>query len=372
MLSSQAIGKSTGIEGETVRRRAAIAAALAIFLSAMGGQALGDTTSYWRGYFNALLESRFPGVGVFVRTFDAAGQVTLVSDTCLGPWQRRDIERLLEQTGRVTTLTWGADGCAERVGQESEFTIDIHPLPEQGLFAPLIADPRQPRFSMSYQRYRVAGRRFHAGSIAVGEYFGLAAGFLGDSGSSQVGLQGAVFALFDMDAASKDLINADYWVGLPISYRDGARSYLLRLYHQSSHLGDEFILGNPGVTRINRSYEDAELLMSHEWSRLRLYVGVGHILDSEPAIADWHGRVGAEFIQPRAVRDFAFLAAADVQSSEELDWERSYSYQIGLEFKNGGNRHLRLMLEHFRGHSPNGQFFREYLRYSGVGLYFGF
>jgi hypothetical protein len=30
------------------------------------------------------------------------------------------------------------------------------------------------------------------------------------------------------------------------------------------------------------------------------------------------------------------------------------------------------MLEHFRGHSPNGQFYRESLRYTGLGLYFGF
>ena len=32
----------------------------------------------------------------------------------------------------------------------------------------------------------------------------------------------------------------------------------------------------------------------------------------------------------------------------------------------------RLMIEHFRGHSPNGQFYIEPLRYTGLGLYFGF
>jgi hypothetical protein len=30
------------------------------------------------------------------------------------------------------------------------------------------------------------------------------------------------------------------------------------------------------------------------------------------------------------------------------------------------------MLEHDRGHSPNGQFFRDRIRYTGIGLYFGF
>ena len=30
------------------------------------------------------------------------------------------------------------------------------------------------------------------------------------------------------------------------------------------------------------------------------------------------------------------------------------------------------MLEHFRGRSPNGQFFRDRLRYTGMGIYFDF
>ncbi len=87
-----------------------------------------------------------------------------------------------------------------------------------------------------------------------------------------------MFALFNLDAPSSDLINADYWIGLPISYRKGPWSYVLRFYHQSSHLGDEFILGNPGVDRVNLSYEDMELLVSYEWERWRLYGGGGYLL----------------------------------------------------------------------------------------------
>jgi hypothetical protein len=66
------------------------------------------------------------------------------------------------------------------------------------------------------------------------------------------------------------------------------------------------------------------------------------------------------------------VAAADFRASEELDWRRSRSYQAGLEFKTRSPRRVRLMLEHDRGHSPNGQFFRDRIRYTGIGLYFGF
>lgn len=335
-----------------------------------------DNTPYLRGYLNALLDSRFPGLGLRVRTLEPNGGVRLHSASCLGPWQRRAIADLIRDTGRVTSVAWdNADPCAPAAaasGGSDPDAFDVRALPEHAMFAPLLADPRQPRFSMSYQRYEVGDAPFNAGSVAFGEYFGLATGFLGKRGTSQIGIQGAVFALFNLDGASNDLVNADYWIGFPITYRRGRDSYLLRLYHQSSHLGDEFLLGNPNIARINLSYEDAELLASYEWERARVYGGLGYILNSEPEIARSHGRIGAEWVQPHALKGFDFLAGADMQASAELDWSLSRAYQVGLELRRGTNRRVRLMLEHFNGHSPHGQFFREKLRYHGFGLYFGF
>ena len=333
---------------------------------------------YLRGYVDALLDSRYPGLGLRVQTVKPDAGVTLTSRTCLGPSQKRDVTYLLINSGQVKTVYWAlsADCDQSRSAPEPEAgtpaPIDIHALPERELFAPLLADPRQPRFSVSYQNYQGSAREFAAASVALGEYFGLATGLFGEYGSSQVGLQGAVFALFNLDAPSSDLINADYWIGLPISYRRGPWSYLIRLYHQSSHLGDEFILGNPGIDRVNLSYEELEGIVSYEWEQWRVYGGGGYLVHSEPELAPKQVHAGAEYLQPRAAGTFDFIAAVDVRASEELDWSSSRSYQVGFEFKRGTTRRVRLMLEHFRGHSPNGQFYREPLRYTGLGLYFGF
>lgn len=354
----------------------AFALGLALGCAVLAPRVHADNQPYLRGYLNALLDSRFPGLGLRVRALTPDGGVRLRTATCLGPWQRRAIADLVRDTGRVTAVNWdSADPCEASGapnGAADPDAFDVRALPEQAMFAPLLADPRQPRFSMSYQRYEIGDAPFNAGSVAFGEYFGLAAGFLGENGSSQIGIQGAVFALFNLDGASNDLINADYWIGFPITYRRGRDSYLLRLYHQSSHLGDEFLLGNPNVARINLSYEDAELLASYEWERARVYGGIGYILNSEPEIARSHARIGAEWVQPHAFKGFDFLVGTDVQASAELDWALSRAYQAGFELRRGGNRRVRLMFEHFNGHSPHGQFFREKLRYNGVGLYFGF
>lgn len=344
-----------------------------LLLAAMPVQAA-ESDTYLRGYLDALLDSRFAGLGLTVKNVASDGTATIAAHTCLGPAQRRDIERVLGEIRRVARVAWhrSTDCNVEPSTVNEEEAIDVRFLSETELFASLMADPRQPRASVSYQRYRTTTESFNAGAVSLGHYFAIGSGFMGRSGASQLGLQGAVFALFNLDAPSKDLINADYWIGLPWSYRRGPWSYLLRVYHQSSHLGDEFILGNPGLNRVNLSYEDAEALVSYEWEGWRFYGGGGYILNSEPALARGHLQAGTEYVRPRALGKFDFVAATDVQTSEELGWAYSRSYVAGLEFRSATTRRVGLLLEHFRGHSPNGQFFREPLRYTGIGLYFGF
>src|SRR3990167_2650353 len=112
---------------------------------------------YLRGYVDALLDSRYPGLGLRVQAVKPDAGVTLTSRTCLGPSQKRDVAYLLTKSGQVRTVFWAlsADCDKSPSAPESDAAapapIDIHALPEMELFAPLLADPRQPPFSMTYQ-----------------------------------------------------------------------------------------------------------------------------------------------------------------------------------------------------------------------------
>ena len=119
------------------------------------------------------------------------------------------------------------------------------PLPQSFLFEPLLADPKRPRFFISVIDARVGALETTAAAVAYGGRYGLVRlpGDRYDEGW-QLNLAGAVFAQFDLEAPSMDLINADYTLGLPLTYRDGPGSLRLQVYHQSSHLGDEFLLRN--------------------------------------------------------------------------------------------------------------------------------
>jgi Protein of unknown function (DUF1207) len=81
-----------------------------------------------------------------------------------------------------------------------------------------------------------------------------------------------------------ELINADYVIGFPLSYRNGPLSARARLFHQSSHLGDEFLLPQRPelkVTRMNLSFETIELLGAWEWKGFQFTAGPSYILHTD-------------------------------------------------------------------------------------------
>ena len=75
---------------------------------------------------------------------------------------------------------------------------------------------------------------------------------------------------------------ADYVVGLPLTGRYHGFSGRLRPYHQSSHLGDEYLLRDDPVERENLSFESLELILSGELGPLRLYGGGEYLFRREP------------------------------------------------------------------------------------------
>jgi len=107
-------------------------------------RASGAEPLYSRGYIDALMDNRFPGLGLRVQAIDA-GHVTLSTRICLGPWQKRDIASLLEET-RHKNVIWAEpvdcsppkseqDKSAAPVIAATEVKPDIYVLPEQVLFA---------------------------------------------------------------------------------------------------------------------------------------------------------------------------------------------------------------------------------------------
>jgi hypothetical protein len=278
-----------------------------------------------------------------------------------------------EGTGAAMVSTRSAGPLA---GEEPEVPKwDL--LPPGRLFDPLLADPRWPHFSASVQRYVDNDELGNVAAVSFGDVIPLVRRTGSDGGSVELALHAAVFSIFDIDADSFDLINSDFLVGPALSARRGSVSGMLRLFHQSSHLGDEFLLRR-STDRINLSYEAVDALVSWDASAwLRLYAGGGWLLRREPAdLARASAQVGLEARSPRTWGGGHLrpIFGFDVQSRAESDWDLDLSARLGFQIESDrlASRRLQVLLDYFQGRSPNGQFFDREIEYWALGAHLHF
>jgi len=266
-------------------------------------------------------------------------------------------------------------------------------LPQNDVFRPILADQREPRFYADYRRIHFRaksllaegnGNDINAALVALGGEFGLwglrqARGCEG----LQISLFGAVFAQFNLDTPSFDLLNADFLVGLALTYRRGPWSGRLRTYHQSSHLGDKFLLNYGlahGVAPQHPSFGVLDLLGSLEGKWWRLYGGGGLVvfskepdLSSTPLFVEYGFELrGAAWVwlgnsSLRPVFGAAFSAL------QATGWSFNGSLEGGLEWASRNATHrVRALLVAQRGALLFSQFLFQKTQNAGVQLQFEF
>lgn len=248
-------------------------------------------------------------------------------------------------------------------------------LPDTRIFEPLLADPRWPHFSLAYARMIRQGfpRIRDAATISLGEHVGLVEYDAAGGERVGIGLQPAVYGLFNLNALSKDLVNADYRLGIPVDFRTGPFSLEATILHQSSHLGDEFVL-EVQDQRLNLSYEETTLTLSVDAGDFRFYAGAGYMVHSVPAdLKPWSAWQGIEWTL-RDGRSFGPVVAVHLDEREDSGWLPDLSARVGVEFVDPrrSRRRFQILVEYYRGQDPNGQFFRERIESIGIGIHFYF
>lgn len=259
------------------------------------------------------------------------------------------------------------------------------------LFPPLIANPRAVLNTIGYrwqwgQSTRYLGRT--AVAVSFGDIFPLYR-FI-DIGKIhakiQISLEAGAWPLFRIDHNEphdwSEFVNADYFLGVPITGQIKQWFFSLRLYHISTHLGDELMVNNPDLLRVNPSYEGVDLFVAHQWSdNFRPYAGIGRVFRSDetfpllPLYIEW----GAEIRMLRRTVHYNRLygqlfVAAHFKTWEAWHWALDSTVVAGYEWSKlrGAGRRFRIFMEWHNGFAPDGQFLFERLNYFGFRISYGF
>ena len=237
--------------------------------------------SFIRGYVAAILQQEFKMAAPEVRV--EGRLITIAGD--LNEDDRNRLQAILDEHGHGQY----------RLAVEEISSVEAFPGPS--VFLPLLADPRWPHFSAAYEYHLGDKALTHAAAVSFGESFTLVRFHVGAHSDIDLGIHAGVFALFDLGSPSFDLLNADYMVGLPVAYRYEKFSALFRGFHQSSHLGDEYLLRHSIPKRVNLSYEALEFIASYEWPwGIRTYAGAGYIVHDEPNLKPITTQGGIEWM----------------------------------------------------------------------------
>jgi hypothetical protein len=254
-----------------------------------------------------------------------------------------------------------AEQCpqVEKVSSNSQ-DKELVPLPATQLFEPLRADPKEPRFFISALKVDSAIQNTTIAAVGFGENFGIVRHGSKPKKGWQLGISAAVFAQFDLESDSSDLMNADYVIGVPVTWRHDDWSGRVRIYHQSSHLGDEYLL-RVQPERVNLSYESIEVLVAHDFGGIRAYGGGEYLFHREPSdLAEGLIHIGLDWRNSETTFSFSRLGAArwvaglDVKHWQQDDTAIQVSAKAGLEFaplNNTSNsaRHWSVLVELYDG-----------------------
>ena len=259
------------------------------------------------------------------------------------------------------------------------------------LFQPLVADPRQPTYSVAYRAGdRVIGRS--AIAVSLGDDFPIFRwrDVMRWHGDLQIGIEAAVWSVFNYqnvphkNGETCELVNADYYVGLPLTYAFDRWSFRLRGYHISSHLGDEFLINHQSYLekRKNPSMEAIDFFTSYQFSRhLRFYAGPGAVVHSDRSfkIKTLYVQGGAEVrllgrkLYYHKLYGTPFFAM-HLELWEQRNWNLDSTFKLGYEWSKlqGVGRKVRVYIDYHQGYSYEGQFFNERTQYGEFGFSWGF
>ncbi len=239
-------------------------------------------------------------------------------------------------------------------------SVDLFPRPNE-IFPVLVADPRHIQLSASY--YRLGGR--DESDVALGRAWGLTRGRLGEMQDWlwETDLEGMAYSRFHLGGGVNEFETVDFFAGLPLTVRRGDVSFKADLFHESSHLGDDFIR-RTGSTGYRYSNEGVRLQGAVDpLPVLRAYGGAGYRLHTVPSPDRWSAQSGVELtsedLRLSARVPTRLFLAEDLQWHERVRWNMD-SHLVGgvtIGFRESPTRALRLQAGWFDGHSPFGEFY---------------
>ena len=207
------------------------------------------------------------------------------------------------------------------------------------------------------------------GDVGIGETFPLVALRRGPRPVT-LGFGVQVYGRFSLTDPKSALISNDWVVGFNTAAELGAWQLVGELYHESSHLGDEYA-DHFNASRLDWTRETAAARARYRFGRWIATGQFSYVLQDQLGLARPAAAVALDYRGRRRRGGVYPVAGIYLDAAAETAWRISTSARIGLEFSGAArSRSLGLALVAHDGLSTQRQFFRQESRYFGAELRF--
>jgi hypothetical protein len=213
--------------------------------------------------------------------------------------------------------------------------------------------------------------RQQEGEVVLGENFPLVS-LRGGRLPIVLGLGSQVYGRFSLSDPKSALISTDWVVGINTTAAYKSWALTLEIYHESSHLGDEYGDRFP-ADRLDWTREVLAGWASYTSGVWRLIAGTSYVLEDQLSLPALGGSFGVDF-HGRSRRVFAGqgrpIAGVFLEADAATNWRVSSSAKLGVAFATGDSHDISLSIIAHDGLSTQRQFFRQESQYIGMELRF--
>ncbi len=248
-------------------------------------------------------------------------------------------------------------------------------LPAGLLYRSYLAGEKEPRIAWTRLHDRNRGWIWE---VALGGRVGLLRhGTRGAAGAEgwQVDLEGAALPRVDPEEESHVLEATDYRFGLLWTRRRGPTAIKAGYYHISSHLGDEFVINNPGFVRLNYVRDSLIFGVMHDVTEgVQAYGEIGYALSVEGGAEPLELQFGTQYAPTWDTgRRGAPFAAVNVHLREEVNFGGGLNVEGGWAWYGADSGHLlRVGLQYYTGKSIQYSLLDRDEQLFGIGIWFDY
>lgn len=268
-------------------------------------------------------------------------------------------------------------GHGSTSGQQSKPLADW--FPGGNLFPSVRLDYMESQISGSayalYASQRWQNRAF--GNFSLGLRSNLIRWHHAANRSSELGFELAVFTQFIFEDPfgefETSLFNVEFKIGVHYQYMVDRWRFRGRLYHISSHLGDDFIFrqGIGGFIDNSRIYEVVDFSAAWVSRWWQLYATSGVIIHSAYERMPLLGQTGFQFVYPIGEKEWLrWVAGADIRVEQEQDFRPGIRLAGGIGIGKKGRFPVTIMADFYNGYIPYSLYDKVLINWVGASLWF--